>query len=221
MRRVIQKGTLGEAIRDHAALKGISISALERESGYSPGMISRWIAAGDEDYNALSKLVTLADQLGVSLDELLGQKKSDFSEASPNDPISQLQAETCNGQLTWLPWEPEDNSPAAGLIPACESGRPCCGGWWTERKQLKFLLVQYCDDLQDEDEILELCLYCTPGHRLPVLPILSKSPSALPELYTQILLIASFGSTKDAAVSARPPRDAAKPKTIPFRAQSN
>lgn len=220
MRQVIQKGVLGATVRDWAAMKGIPISTLERESGYSPGMISRWIAAGKEDYNALSKLVTLADQLGISLDELVGRQKDDAAKASSNDLISQIRAETCDGRLTWLPWKPEDNCPVTSPIPACESGRSCCGGWWAERDQLKILLVQFCDDLQDEDELLELCLYCTPGHGLPVLPLVTKYSSALSELYTWICLIASFGTAKGADTSASLLCDAAKLKTIPFRAQN-
>lgn len=191
MGQIIQKAALGETVRDLAAEKGIPISVVERESGYSPGMISRWITAGGES-GTLSKLVTMADLLGASLDELVGRQSNSFSKAPSSDPVSCLQAETVSGQLMWLQWSPDDNSPVSCPIPACDSGRPFCGGWWTERGQLKFLLVRFCEDMQDDDEELELYLYCTPGHKLPLYPVASKSLSALHNLYTQIILTAAF-----------------------------
>lgn len=192
MSQTIQKGVLGERIRDFAAARGIPISTLEKESGFSAGMISRWIAAGSEDYNALSKLVNLCDLLRVSLDELVGRQTSDLPAVGVNSPISRLQSETCAKQLIWFPWQLDSGFPVTASPPAGKSGRPCCGGWWSERKELKFILTCFCDDMQNDDEPLELSLYCTPGHKLPLICVTSGPDPALAELYTQILLIAAF-----------------------------
>lgn len=192
MRQSIRKGVLGERVRDLAAAKGIPISALERDSGFSAGMVSRWIAAGKEDYNALSKLVNLSSLLGVSLDELIGRETGDLPAAVMNSPIPQLQSETCARQLIWSPWQPDSGFPVTASLPTCKSGRPCCGGWWSERKELKFILTCFCDDIQDDDEPLELSLHCTPGHKLPLICVTSGTDPALSELYAQILLIATF-----------------------------
>ena len=194
MRQVVRKGVLGERIRDYAAVKGIPISTLEREAGFSAGMVSRWIAAGNEDYNALSKLVNLSGLLGISLDELIGCQGNDLSSITMNNsiPIPQLQSETSTRQLLWVPWQPDSGFPVTAPPPVCKSGRPCCGGWWTERKSLKFILTCFCDDIQDDDELLEISLHCTPGHKLPLVCILSGFDTALSELYTQILLSTTF-----------------------------
>lgn len=220
MQQIIRKGILGERVKDCAMAKRIPISTLEREAGYSPGMISRWIAAGDEDYNALTKLVKLADLLGVSLDELVGRKAGEISAVMLNSPIPQLQAETCTGQLLWFPWQPDSGLPAGGIVPVCKSGRSCGGGWWTDRKGLKFMLTCFCDDIRDEDEHLELYLHCTPGHGLPLVCIVPDSDATLSELYTQILLRATFAQEKDASYSESVLVDKTASKTIPFRAQS-
>lgn len=217
---VVQKGALGETIRDFALSKDISISSLERTAGYSPGMISRWIAAGSEDYYSLSKLVTLADLLEVSLDELVGRQQETPPQNDSNDPALYLKAETCAGQLTWNAWRPDDSPAFADPIPSHKSDRPCCGGWWTQRKGLKFLLAAFCDDIDDEDEPLELSLYCTPGHKFPLLPVPDTVSAALPDLYTQILYASAFtpdgGLTSPTVLSF----NAQDGKTIAFRRSS-
>lgn len=194
MRQTIYKGVLGERVRDYAAAKGIPISTLEKDSGFSAGMVSRWIAAGNEDYNALSKLANLSDLLGVTLDELIGRQTNDLPMAVGSSLLPRLQSETCTGQLRWLSWNPEGGFPVAALPPTCESGRLCCGGWWTERSGLKFILTCFCDDIQDDDERLELCLQCTPGHNMQPFCIALGSDDALCKLYTQIRLISTFAS---------------------------
>lgn len=214
MQEVILKRGLGEAVKARAAEKGIPISSLEKKSGYSSGMISRWCTAGDEDYSALSKLVTMSNLLDISLDELVGRQGGTSHKEIPGGPVFQLLSETGSGQLTWLPWQEADDFPANVLMPTCDNGRLCSGGYWTQRDKLKFVLVCFCDDIQDKDEPVELSLYCTPEHRLPLCPVLPSSDSELSQLYTQILLSAAFAPAKEARASE------VRPKTIPFRAQS-
>lgn len=217
MGQIIQKGVLGETIRGFAAAKDISISNLEKKSGYSSGMISRWIAAGAEDYSSLSKLVTLADLLDVSLDELVRRQRETAPKGGPGDPVLRLMDETRSEQLLWWEWRPNDGLLPTGLAPSHESGRPCCGGWQTQRDSLKFLLALFSDDIDDEDEPVELNLYCTPGHRLPLLPIPNASPDALSNLYTQILFTDSFAAQGERTASTVLPLHAQDDKTIAFR----
>lgn len=217
---VVQKGGLGETVRDFALSKGISISSLERSAGYSPGMISRWIAAGPEDYFSLSKLVALADLLEVSLDELVGRQREALPKKDLNNPASRLKTETCAGQLTWSVWQPDDKLAFADSLPPNKSSRPCCGGWWTQREELKFLIAVFCDDIDDEEEPLELGLYYTPGHKLPLFPVPETVADALPDLYAQILYASSFASGEGTTDSTVLPFNAQNSKTIAFRCSS-
>lgn len=222
MGQVIQKGILGEAIRDFAAARDISISSLEKNAGYSPGMVSRWIAAGTEDYSSLSKLVTLADLLNVSLDDLVSRKREALPKDGPSDPVSRLEAETLAGQLVWWGWQPDNGLSPAGPIPNHKSDRLCCGGWQTQRDNLDFLLVLFCDDIDDDDEPMEIELYCTPGHKLPLFPVPDTSPAALSNLYTQILLSDAFAAHREHASSTVLPFCAPDNKaTASFRCLNN
>lgn len=216
MGQIIQKGVLGETVRDFAAAKDISISSLEKKAGYSPGMISRWIAAGSEDYNSLSKLVTLADLLDVSLDELVKRRREDLPKDNPSDPVSRLETETRTGQLVWWGWQPDDGLSLADAIPIHEGGRPCCGGWRTRRDNLEFFLALFCDDIGDEDEPIELNLYCTPGHKLPLFLVPDASSAALSNLYTQILFADAFGVHRGRTPSTVLPFSALDSKTFAF-----
>lgn len=217
MKQVIQKGDLGEAVKDFAAAQGISISTLEREAGYSPGMISRWISAGEEDYSSLSKLVTMADLLEISLDKLVGRKRESLPRVGVDSSASRLEAETRTGRLTWSAWRSGGTSASRGLIPVHESGRLCCGGWWTQRNCLKFVLALFCDDVEDEDEPMDLGLYCTPGHKLPLFPVPDASSDTLSALYAQILLVDTFAADRGYSTSTMWAFDAQEGKTVPFR----
>lgn len=220
MKQIIQKGDLGEAVKDLAAARDISISALERAVGYSPGMISRWIAAGSEDYNSLSKLVAMADLLEVSLDELVGRRRDSLPRGGADGSVSRLETETRTGQLSWSAWQIEGALAPRGLMPAHKSGRLCCGGWSARRDGLKFVLALFCDDIDDEDEPMEFGLYCTPGHNLPLFPVLDASFEALSALYAQILLADAFAANgEDTAHTIRDLR-MNRNKTVPFQVLS-
>lgn len=217
MGQIVRKGVLGETIRNFAAVKDLSISSLEKNAGYSPGMISRWIAAGPEDYYSLSKLVALADLLDVSLDELVRRQRNTEPKGSLSDPVLCLMDETRSGRLVWWKWRLDDDMSQAGPAPTHESGRPCCGGWQTRRDHLEFLLALFCDDVDDEDEPMELSLYCTPGHRLPLFAVPDAVPDALSNLYTQILFVDAFAERGNKGLSAVLPFNAQDSKTITFR----
>lgn len=77
---VIYKRALAERIRHLCVEKGISITSIEREVGYSQGMISRWMSAGiGEDFSVLTKLSAMADRFGITMDELFGRGQTEPS----------------------------------------------------------------------------------------------------------------------------------------------
>lgn len=220
MQRVIQKGKVGEKVKARTAELGKSISAVERESGLSPGMVSRWIAAGSEDYSTLSKLATMADLLEMSLDDLVGRSANVSCSNATEGQIDQLRWETYAGRLEWVPWQSTEDFSADISIPSQNGERPCCGGWWAEREGLKFLLICFCDDMQDENERLDLELYCTPGHNIPLFAVAQSTSTELSGLYTQILLKASFSTIKEIGCNTGDGEREDQKKTIPFYAQS-
>ena len=64
--RIIYKKALAEQIKRLCVKKGISITSLESEVGYSQGMISRWMSADEkEDFNVLTKLSARQEIISV------------------------------------------------------------------------------------------------------------------------------------------------------------
>ena len=76
--------------------KGISVSQLESRLEFSPGLISRWVRMSP----SIDKIIAVADELGVSLDELAG-RTGDYQ--SNNEIVEALCRETSNGRLLWQP----------------------------------------------------------------------------------------------------------------------
>lgn len=219
MKRVIEKGALGTRIRDMAQRKNILLSTLERQAGYSVGMISRWVTAGTEDFNVLAKLVTMADLLDVSMDELVGRefKLAQADEPGPNhssSPLPHLLAATRSGALKWKFSFVEDVLPPTLLQ---EHSRALYGGWQVRVNNLKFLLAVFCDDFQDDDEVMELSLYCLPGHQLPPSAISSPCVDDLAELYTLIAMSDALGDPSSAPASESV---STVKSPIPFRVQN-
>lgn len=69
---MIKKNDFAARIKQYCTQKGLSISELEKNVGYSAGMISRW-SGTREDFGILTKLVAMADFLELSLDEMVGR----------------------------------------------------------------------------------------------------------------------------------------------------
>lgn len=69
-----------DALRALMARRGLTQSALAAASGLRQGAISQWLSGANEP--SLSALTALADALRVSLDELVGRKRSRRSRKS-------------------------------------------------------------------------------------------------------------------------------------------
>ena len=195
---IIHKKKLAQDIKRICQKKEISIPALEAAVGYSPGMISRWASSSDdEDFNVLSKLVTMANILEVSVDNLLGvqKDKETISQTENSDIFSILTQATVSGRLVWNVLDPQKNQlPFGYQLPDSESSRIVAKAWYTVQENVTFTLVSYCDDMADFNEPLELVLYGFVGHGIAPLQLHAPEPKFLHTLYAYIQFIAASKS---------------------------
>lgn len=192
--RVVLKKFLGDRIKRLATDRGISLSSLEVQSGYSLGMITRWTNADeDENFEIFSKLATIADILGVSVGELLGVEdpKSKAPYVEKPKLISRITVATEEKRLQWMEtnWELLDELPLKQ--PQESEERTLAGRWSAECGRLRFLLVTYCDDPDDVEEPMSFQLYAVAGHGIPAQPIEGET-SELRTLYMEIQLQAAY-----------------------------
>ena len=205
MTKVIKKSDLAERLKQKCDQKHISISDLERHSGYSPGMLSRW-SATTEDFNVLTKLVAMADYLDVSLDELLGRETSapEMScvvEFPSFDVARCLLNETMSQRLIWENAFCDGSPLSEEQIPDSADGRTLVSASRVRCEELVFILACYCDDLEDNHESVELALFCTAGHGLPIQKIDTADETVLPTLYIQLRMRQIFQSRESKVVS--------------------
>lgn len=196
---VVLKKALGERIKRLAAKRNIPLSKLEARAGYSLGMVTRWTnAEDDENFDIFSKLATIASNLGVSVDELLGvgEPKENAPNVGESDLISCIVDSTEAKKLQWMEidWKIVEELPTKPLLEPEE--RTPTGAWSVERGRLRFVLVAYCDDLDDEDEPMGLRMYALAGHGIPPQPIQAET-TALQALYMMIQLQAAYQSLVD------------------------
>lgn len=205
----IYKKKLAQDIKRICQKKNISIPSLETAVGYSPGMISRWASSSaTEDFNVLSKLVTMASILDVSVDSLLGIHKNTASLDQPENPdvFSTLTAATVNGNLVWNVLDTQNTQlPFGSQFLDSENDRMIAEIWYTEQTKVYFLLVSYCDDLADFNEPLELVLYAFVGHGIAPLPIRTTDPRYLHTLYAYIQFMAASESLLHAKIDLNNP----------------
>lgn len=189
---MVNKAALASRIRSVAAEKGISIADLEKRAGYSPGMVSRWAAAGDEDFGALTKLTSLAEGLGVSVDYLLAyecRKETDHSQkAAVSGGTETLLAVTAQGGLEWAKLKASDCE-EAGLHQLCGmesvNGRALAEAWLSSYGGCRFVIAAFCDNVQDPGETIEVALFYFVGSGLPLRQADAGS-QAVKELYVEL-----------------------------------
>lgn len=195
--KIIYKKALAEQIRRLCVKKGISITSLESEVGYSQGMISRWMSADkNEDFNVLTKLSAMADRFGISMDELLERVQVE----PPPEPCEfpdlascLIKASEC-GKLKW--YVLNGNSKSKTLfeqIPAHESGRSPADMWMAEQDRMVFLLVSWCDDIDNASEPIEFELYGFVEHGIPPYAIKAEK-KGLETLYTHLRIQRAYQS---------------------------
>lgn len=89
---------VGEAVKKICKEKGISVSALEKELEWSNGVIGRW----GKTSPSIDKIFAVADQLGISLDELFGVKKEKYEIKETKDSlVSKIISLTGRHEIIW------------------------------------------------------------------------------------------------------------------------
>lgn len=186
------KKEFAERIKNKCQKKGISISDLEQKAGYSIGMISRWQSSSD-DFAVLSKIIIMAEILGITVDELLGIANTQI-ERSESDLCSfrDLLEDTRSGKFRWNNLKNDVTFPInQNDIPLSDGGKPIYEAWYVQVNLLYVLLVAYCDNIDDLNEQIELSAYGILGHSMPISRI-PVNESQLKELYMQIQIQAAF-----------------------------
>lgn len=84
--------TVLQRIRDLAALRGISLAELERQTKLSSGSITKW----DKSSPSADKLDKIASFFDVSVDYLLGRtnRKDPWPASTPEEDFADLEDET-------------------------------------------------------------------------------------------------------------------------------
>lgn len=197
-KNTIYKKEFAQHIKSLCQEKGITVNSLETDAGYSPGMISRWGAAKDnEDFNVLSKLVTMANILEVSVDSLLGLSKTKevLGQGENTDIFFNLATATMDNRLIWNELESEKKQLLFGdQLLDSERGRTISKIWCTLQGDISFALVSFCDDLADFSEPLELELYVLTGHGIAPFPLQTDKMETLQTLYAYIQYKAALQS---------------------------
>lgn len=147
-------------IREECKRKGITVSQLENQLGFSAGLISRW-----EKMNpSIDKIVGVADQLGVSLDELTGRNHEIVK--NEGSFISELCEATEAGELEWKAY----NREAPFLYPLECLGDIHVGRWDCGYCALEEGFVVIVHELVEEPE--EIKIYVLPDEKS--VPVLQK-----------------------------------------------
>lgn len=191
---MIEKRKLAANIRRLTTEKNKSISALEKYSNCSQGLVSRWAATENEEFSVLTKVVAMAEFLDVSLDELLGRARPPTVQADLMDPIPRLLKLTLSNTAQWHRLKSDDELQfAPAELPPIESGRTFSNGWWFSVDDCCFVLAAYCDDMSDTLEPIELAFYCVVGHGIPVYPLPITNLAELQSLYMQLRIQSALG----------------------------
>lgn len=200
--KVIYKRALAERIRRLCVEKGISITSIESEVGYSQGMISRWMSADiGEDFSVLTKLSAMADCFGITMDELLGRGQTE-----PSPMLSEscdftnclLNATKC-GKLTWRRLNvSNDTRILLEQVPAPKSSQSIADMWIAEQDRISFLLILWRNDI---DNTIEFELYAFVGHSIPPYALHIDEKRELQELYTYLRIQCAYQSIKAGTTS--------------------
>lgn len=89
------KEVLINNIKEICKERGISVSQLEANLGFSQGLISRWVRMSP----SIDKVLSVADELEVSLDRLTGRS----IELSSQGMVEALYEDSKKGKLIWKP----------------------------------------------------------------------------------------------------------------------
>lgn len=188
---MVNKKVLAKRIKSLSEEKSITLPELERLAQYSPGTFSRWLSADEtEDFSILTKMTTIAKHLGVTLDELiLGREKSSINTALQCDTsyVHGLIKYTSLNKLTWIKLKDiNEIGLSDNQLPQNDNGMSVSDKWYVSINGTYFLLISYCNDIDDSDEQIDLLLCGTVGHGIPISVIGVTEEYILQELYNRV-----------------------------------
>lgn len=144
-------------VRAICKAKGLSVSKVESDLGWSAGLISRWNKA----YPSIEKVAELITYLGVSFEELLG----DVQNAEQSDSaqlVEKLVEKTRQGKAKWSACQ--DNADAAELVAVLKNEDVAVelSYFYAYHKGYFFLVM-----VENEQLPLSLKLYQSAGKKMP------------------------------------------------------
>ncbi|GEM_PF-4018858 len=188
---MVNKKDLAKRIKLLGEKKNITLPELERLAQYSPGIFSRWLATDkDEDFSILTKMVTIANQLDVTLDQLILGREKSFNKNDLQYDITSLNGLIKYTNLNKLIWtkltEMKDIGLSHNQLPQNDNGMPVAEKWYVHFDGTYFLMISYCNDIDDPNEEIDLLLCGTVGHGMPISVIATVEKHILQELYNCI-----------------------------------
>ena len=100
----MDNGIIVDSIKKLCRDNNITVSQLEKETGMSQGLVSKW----KDKIPSLDKIVDIADYFHVSIDEVVGYRRS-FSENQTLKFINSIYEQTKTNELVW--YVLDDNHP--------------------------------------------------------------------------------------------------------------
>jgi len=129
-------------IRNICKTKGISISQIENDLGWSTGLISRWTKACP----SFEKVVDIVNYLGVPFESLLDDSTAPKGQPESKQLVQKLTKMTKSGTIVWHPCE--SNAIAAEMIaPLADVGGLIGQAFYFAYQEGWFFLVMTEDDL--------------------------------------------------------------------------
>lgn len=148
---------VSEQIKKICKKRGITISGLEKELGWSNGVIGRWAKVSP----SIDKIFSVASQLEVSLDELFGTVKSvEGIVPKTKDIYERIYEITENKQLNWKPVVSDEktNFEKAAVNLSCINGQRC-NAYKADWGMGTILLTAFYDEDSEDINNLDLHLY--------------------------------------------------------------
>lgn len=185
---MVYKKDLAKRIKSLGEEKNITLPELERLAQYSPGIFSRWLSADEaEDFSILTKMTAIANQLNVTLDELILGREKNLKNIDLQCDISSLNGLIRYTNLNELIWnkltEMKNLGLSDGQLPQNNKGMPVAEKWHVYIDGTYFLMISYCNDIDDPNEEIDLALCGTAGHGMPINVIGIAEEHILQELY--------------------------------------
>lgn len=144
-----------ENIRSLCKKNKVSISKLENDLFFSPGLISRW----NKSSPSLDKIADIADYFGVSIDELIGRSNSPSNDRNLGRFLLLLYQQSICAETVWEILDPQSMpKELSGVTLPKNFTDNLCGCYYTCYQNGFFILTTS----HTSDGILKLAMYILP-----------------------------------------------------------